>query len=164
MKKQLLALAVGLVLMSGSVFAMEAETLVGLAGSGTGPTGRFFFPVVGDTDLVLGFKGAVPGEKSRELEYTVQAGVAMDVPFLGRHNILVDISNLDRSGNYQSGRALEFGVITIQKDYLFNLTDQLKLGFTLNLLTVDLRDGQKSATLLQSITPVLGANLKLVSF
>ena len=68
MKKQLLALAVGLVLLSGSAYAWESEALVSLDQRGVS-AGRFFIPLPsflgGDSDLILSHTSYIPFENDQ---------------------------------------------------------------------------------------------------
>lgn len=167
MKKQLLALAVGLALFSGSVYAFETEALVSLDQRGNA-AGRFFVPLSflgGDSAFVYSHSSFIPfGDhntdtskfEGAEVGFKGAVGLALDFPMVGRHNILWTITKSPIQGS-----SWEANVFTIQKDFLYNLTDQVKIGFTIDVAQIDIQENSRGMTLFPAIYPVLGATIKM---
>jgi|SaaInl4_135m_RNA_FD_contig_91_529701_length_650_multi_9_in_0_out_0_1 hypothetical protein len=156
MKKLLLSVLAGLFITTGTAQAIEVDALVGLDARGSN-TGRFYYPLMNDIDLVVSKKLWIPGEKTSELAADLSVGVALDIPVFGRHSISVDITKSNTQGS-----AWMSNVINVEKNFLYNLTDQVKIGFTINALSVNLEKGNRSATLFGEIYPVLGATIELM--
>ena len=158
-KKTVCAFVIGIMLAgASSVSALELDALVGLDERGN--TGRFFHPLMNDVDLIVGFSGFLPFTKSvaakAEVGVTAELGVGLELPILGRTNITTNISKSKVQGSQLTVRG-----INISKNYLYSLTDQVKIGLTLVLAKAHLQAGDRNVDILPSIYPVIGATIDL---
>jgi hypothetical protein len=126
---------------------------------------RLYHPIMQGTDLMLGWAVSIPLEKdatalnafNNEIGAQFQVGVATDVPMLGRWTIATDIMKSPVQGSaWLIGQNVWF-----QKNFLYNLTDQVKIGLTWTALSVNLNQGTRSILISPTIFPVIGATINL---
>ncbi len=147
----------------GSVSALEVDTLVNLD-QRKSLSGRFVYPILDEMDIVFSQKFYipinVPGELNNEAEaeygVDINTGVAVDVPIFGRFSFTMDITK-----DTAEDSSWEIGDIYVSKNFLYNLTDQVRVGFTLVYLQANFNASNRYVSIFPTVYPVIGASIEL---
>ncbi len=113
-------------------------------------------PITG-LDVVWGGSAYVSGSKLQGLAFTFVTGVAFMAPLLGQVELLA-----------QSGKSVAtdspvslFHTWCLNKNVLYNLTDKIQLGLTLELLKLSIADGNSYFGIMSEVKPVVAMNVSL---
>ena len=161
MKKKFLGLVVAGIFMAAMpsvASAADVDALVKFDGQGS-PAGRFYFPVSQDMRLVTGLSINNPMDQTgKEAGYDLMVGVDMEWPLIGRGELTTGITKTTTDGSDTNMMPIK-----ITKNATYNITKDIKVGLTLELLSVNLDDdvdGGKSIKVLNTIYPVLGTTIR----
>ena len=113
-------------------------------------------PITG-LDMVWGGSAYVSGAKSQGPAFAFVTGVEFTAPLLGQVELLA-----------QSGKSMAtdspvslFHTWCLNKNFLYNLTDKIQLGLTLELLKFSIADGHSYFGVMSEVKPVVAMNVSL---
>ena len=149
MKKSILGLALA-VAMATSISATSVDVITNFGGN-TEPAGRFYVPVTSDMSLLLGYTGNFY-TKNTASDSKLALGASQALPYVGLIEVYGDF-NLDAGAN---GNMLTD--VVVAKNWMFKLTDKVKVGIRIPLLTVETA-GNYKVSIMSSVIPQVGATL-----
>jgi hypothetical protein len=163
MKKMLGTAVAGVMLMTTAASALDVQSVVGF-NAGDSKNGRFndissrfYFETPKDFRVVAGLSVRTPVEASDgPLTGEMLIGAEFKAPYLGTVEVT---TGLTRSNTKEDAIA----PLTLRKNALYNITKDVQVGLTVNLLEISLDETNpngKYVTVLSNIYPVLGATIK----
>lgn len=183
MKKLLTTLVAGAVvaLSASSVDALsiagidQVDAVVGIGTTDLGngrfsqTTGRFYIPVHTDYRIVTGFSSYLPIDQTDSAgndidpSYDILLGLEFNAGFLGTVEATSGFSGQQDT----NGASNALAPLTLRKNFLFAVNENIDLGFTLNILEIGLEDDNvgtgtrgQYVSLLSNIYPVLGGTIR----
>ena len=155
----LLCMVFGLGLFVKPLCAIDMDVLVDFD-QRRGYAGRFYYDVYDQISLVGGVSTYFPGESGNtavaEYGASVLAGVKMPVPIFGEFEFTVDLTKPT-----VQGQGWDYGNIKISRNFLYDLTERVQIGFTLVYAKTNLRSGKRFIQLFPTVYPVIGATVQL---
>lgn len=132
-------------------------------------TGRFYIPVHSDYRIVTGFSALMPIDQQDSTgedvdpSYEFLIGLEFNAGFLGTVEATSGFSG--QSGSSDSSNAI--APLTLRKNFLFAVNENIDLGFTLNILEIGLEDDNlgtgsrgQYVSLFSNIYPVIGGTIR----
>ncbi len=156
MKRQVLALLAGVMMVCGATAAQAytLETVADLTGSTT--AGRFYIPVMTDVAIVAG-AGASFYTQDTKPNLAGQLGVRVNLPVLTTVDIYGVFASADAMSDGPGESKLKW--IVVRKTWLSKLTSNLSLGLSIPLMKIN-TNGSNEILLLSGINPQVGMNLE----
>jgi hypothetical protein len=156
MKKQVLALLAGVMMVCGATTAQAytVETVAELTGSTT--AGRFYVPVMNDVAILAG-AGASFYTQDTKPTLEGQLGVRVNLPVLTTVDIYGVLKSADPTADGPGASKLKW--IVVRKTWLSKLTNNLSLGLSIPLLKIN-TNGSNEIAILSGISPQVGMNLE----
>lgn len=115
---------------------------------------RVYTPFWDGIDLVVGGGISIPNNKDGEIGVNGLVGVHMPLPIVSAVDMIFEF-NKPGADSAEHFKATRFVMI---KNWLFPLTDQLRLGVEVRLLDIGI-DGSKTVLLFSRFEPVIGVSL-----
>ncbi|MFC1752080.1 hypothetical protein ACFL96_01615 [Thermoproteota archaeon] len=170
MRKILLVLMMVIISVSTATYALSMDVITPFVGQAQ-PAGNFYFPITEDIDLLIGISSIIPGTKTKEADLDMLVGASIPLPVIGQTDIALVFNKAVNLGGGEWGTLSTEGTIlgskiyirgmTIQKNWMFPLTDQISIGLRSELCFIAF-DGTKVVNLFQYITPVMGVSIQLL--
>ncbi len=148
------ALAVGLVFWASNVSALSTELVTRLGSPGS-PAGTFYTQWGGWT-VVTGLSLHIPAQVQSQVTTDIDLGVVVNPPVFGQMDLMVRFNKLaDPNSKFR------METISLAKNVLYDLTDELKFGVRIQFLSLNLNAGSRGLHVLTAIQPALGMRLDL---
>ena len=168
MKQRLWVMFAAVIMAATSVQGLDLDVVTSFNGNG-GPSGKFYYPIYGNTELIAGFSATLPARKysgnntGQELDTDILLGMTANVPLLNQVDVYFLFDNYDGTNRTGAHEKSDFYTqsLTVSKKWLYGLNDQVKVGVEAVLGEVML-DGSKEINVLQSISPVLGVTISIL--
>lgn len=166
MKKYLVAALAGIMSlgMVSTTQAFEVESIVSFtpgifSGFTQIPASRFHIPLNNDLDLVVGGTLMFPYDTTgSEFGFSLLGGLNFETPGMGDLSVVAYLTKSTATGS-----DTDFGPIVVKKNFLFDVTNQLQLGVTVDLLSIGLdatAPTGKMIAILPHIEPVIAGTLR----
>lgn len=166
MKRFWMVLTIFMIGVSSQVVALDLDVVTGFTGEGS-PTGKFYYPLPKNFQLVAGFTAEVPGRKFQngagsQLNIDAILGVNAAVPLLDRVDMFFvfdDRDGIKRTGNYEKS---DFYIksFRVQKKWLYTLNERIKMGVQMTLAEVMLDDSAQ-INILSDVSPVMAVAISI---
>ncbi len=108
-------------------------------------------------DMVWGGSLYAPASKDKELAFNLVTGVEFKAPLMGHVELVAHSGKAAVTGAPIS----LFHTFSLNKNFLYNLTDKVQLGVTLELAQFSIADGNSYVGIMNSIKPVVAVNVSL---
>lgn len=124
----------------------------------TGFTARMYnkCPLTG-LDMVWGGSFYAPASQSKEIGFNLVNGVEFKAPLLGQIEVLAHSGKANVTGS----PIRLFHTFSVNKNFLYSLNDKVQLGLTVELAQFSLDDSNSYVGILNSVKPVVAANIAL---
>jgi len=159
MKKQVLSLMMGAMLVLGtSAHAFKTEAVTNFGGD-SNPTGRFYFPITKDMSLITGFESTIYTTGPQTSVTQALLGVKYDLPVLGTIDTY-GVFNFQEftDGQKANSTASVLQWIVISKGWMAKLTDKVSVGLYVPLVKFNTANS-KEISILSEIKPQVGMTI-----
>ncbi len=128
------------------------------ASNQTGFTARMYnkCPLTG-LDMVWGGSVYTPGSQSKEVSFNWLTGVEFKAPLMGHVELVAHSGKAAVTGS----PIRLFHTFSLNKNFLYNLTDKVQLGLTVELAQFAIDDSNSYLSVMSSIKPVVAVNVSL---
>jgi hypothetical protein len=107
--------------------------------------------------MVWGGSVYAPGSNNRELAFNFITGVEFKAPVLGGVELVAHSGKAAVTG----APINLFHTFSLNKNFLYNLTDKVQLGLTVELAQFSISDSNSYLSVMSSVKPVVAVNIAL---
>ena len=149
---------------AGQVFCADVDVVTTFGGfqyeSRNASDVRFYIPAIDGMDLIFGIGFLIPNNKNGSIGTNGLIGVNMAIPILDEVDLLFSFNKPGGTSGAQVDEDFKFTKFSIMKQWLFSVTDQVRLGVMARVLEFDI-DGSERVYVMAGFEPVIAVMIDI---